>query len=55
MTASWPLAFGGAFQGSLTGMDNILFVSRIYHKPLDEMIQRTEEFAELGLFLAHMG
>jgi capsular polysaccharide transport system ATP-binding protein len=48
MSASWPLAFGGAFQGSLTGMDNILFVSRIYQKPLDEMIRRTEDFAELG-------
>src|SRR5579859_7037061 len=27
--SSWPLGFGGAFQGSLTGMDNILFISRI--------------------------
>ena len=32
MTASWPIGFAGAFQGSLTGMDNILFVSRIYRK-----------------------
>jgi capsular polysaccharide transport system ATP-binding protein len=48
MSASWPLAFGGAFQGSLTGMDNILFVARIYRKSLDEMLRRTEDFAELG-------
>jgi capsular polysaccharide transport system ATP-binding protein len=45
---SWPLGFAGAFQGSLTGMDNILFISRIYRKPSAEIIRRTEEFAELG-------
>jgi capsular polysaccharide transport system ATP-binding protein len=48
MTSSWPLGFGGAFQGSLTGLDNILFISRIYNRPLDEVIRRTEDFAELG-------
>lgn len=26
MSVSWPLAFGGAFQGSLTGMDNLRFI-----------------------------
>jgi ABC-type polysaccharide/polyol phosphate transport system ATPase subunit len=30
MSVSWPLAFGGAFQGSLTGRDNIKFISRVY-------------------------
>lgn len=30
MSVSWPLAFGGAFQGSLTGMDNLRFICRIY-------------------------
>jgi capsular polysaccharide transport system ATP-binding protein len=48
MTSSWPLGFVGAFQGSLTGMDNILFISRIYRKPPSEIIRKTEEFAELG-------
>jgi capsular polysaccharide transport system ATP-binding protein len=48
LTPSWPLGFAGAFQGSLTGMDNILFISRIYRKPAAEIIRRTEEFAELG-------
>jgi capsular polysaccharide transport system ATP-binding protein len=48
MTASWPMAFTGAFQGSLTGMDNILFVSRIYRRPSAEVIRRTEDFAQLG-------
>lgn len=48
MSPSWPLGFTGAFQGSLTGMDNILFISRIYRKSASEIIRRTEEFAELG-------
>src|SRR5271156_4223775 len=48
MTSSWPLGFTGAFQGSLTGMDNILFISRIYRKPPAEIIRHTEAFAQLG-------
>jgi len=48
LTPSWPLGFTGAFQGALTGMDNILFISRIYRKSSAEIIRRTEEFAELG-------
>src|SRR5919107_4284962 len=30
MSVSWPLGFGGGFQGSLTGYDNARFISRIY-------------------------
>jgi capsular polysaccharide transport system ATP-binding protein len=48
MRSSWPLGFTGAFQGSLTGMDNILFISRIYRKSAAEIARKTEEFAELG-------
>ena len=48
MRASWPIGFGGAFQGSLTGMDNILFIARIYERPIAETIRTTESFAELG-------
>jgi capsular polysaccharide transport system ATP-binding protein len=48
MSPSWPLGFAGAFQGSLTGLDNILFISRIYRRPSSEIIRRTEDFAELG-------
>ncbi len=32
MSVSWPLAFGGAFQGSLTGLDNLRFICRVYGK-----------------------
>ena len=37
MRVSWPLAFGGAFQSHLTGLDNLKFVCRIYgvdYRPL---------------------
>jgi len=50
MRVSWPLAFAGAFQGHLTGLDNLKFVCRIYgvdHKPLVPFV---EEFAELGVY-----
>jgi capsular polysaccharide transport system ATP-binding protein len=48
MSASWPLGFTGGFQGSLTGLDNIRFVSRVYGRPAEETIAKTEAFAELG-------
>lgn len=48
MSISWPLAFSGAFQGSLTGMDNLRFVSRIYGADFDYVKSFTEEFSELG-------
>lgn len=51
MSFSWPLAFSGAFQGSLTGMDNLRFISRIYNVDFDYMKAFTEEFSELGDYL----
>ena len=48
MTCSWPIGFGGGFQGSLTGIDNIRFISRIYNKRYDAIYERVEGFAELG-------
>lgn len=51
MSVSWPLAFGGAFQGSLTGMDNLRFICRIYGAPVEPAIPYVEEFSELGQYL----
>lgn len=51
MTVSWPLAFGGAFQGSLTGYDNLRFVCRIYGVDPADKIEFVEEFSELGIYL----
>ncbi len=51
MNISWPLAFGGAFQGSLTGADNVRFVSRVYGVDYRESLAFVESFAELGNYL----
>jgi capsular polysaccharide transport system ATP-binding protein len=50
MSISWPLAFVGAFQPNLTGLDNLKFICRVYgvdHRPLVPFV---EEFTELGLY-----
>ncbi|HCP10154.1 MAG TPA: ATP-binding protein [Thermodesulfobacterium commune] len=50
MKVSWPLAFQGGFQGSLTGLDNLKFICRIYGVPWKEKIDFVQDFAELGKF-----
>ena len=51
MKISWPLAFGGAFQGSLTGIDNIKFICRIYGINHLDKLDYIEDFSELGKYL----
>ena len=51
MSVSWPLAFGGAFQGSLTGYDNLRFICRIYGADPADKVAFVEEFSELGIYL----
>jgi len=48
MSSSWPLGFGGGFQGGMTGYDNIRFLARIYRRPAEALIERVDSFAELG-------
>lgn len=48
MRISWPLGFGGGFQGSLTGYDNARFIARIYGREYAELKDFIEEFSELG-------
>lgn len=50
---SWPLGFGGSFNGSLTAAENLRFVARIYGCDIDEITAFAEDFAELGEFF-HM-
>jgi capsular polysaccharide transport system ATP-binding protein len=50
MRVSWPLAFAGAFQGNLTGLDNLKFVCRVYGVPYKPLLPFVEEFTELGEF-----
>jgi len=51
MSVSWPLAFGGAFQNSLTGLDNVRFISRIYKQRAESNIDFVYEFTQLGAYL----
>ncbi len=51
MSVSWPLAFGGAFQPQLTGVDNIRFITSIYNQDFDRNLEFVEDFAELGPYL----
>lgn len=51
MSVSWPLAFGGAFQTALTGLDNLRFICRIYGVDPSDKLGFVEEFSELGLYM----
>ncbi len=50
MSVSWPLAFGGAFQSHLTGLDNLKFVCRVYGVDYKPLIPFVEDFTELGIY-----
>jgi len=50
MRVSWPIAFAGAFQGSLTGYDNTKFIARIHGIDPASVKEKVEHFAELGSF-----
>lgn len=45
---SWPLGFAGGFNGSMTGMENIRFVARIYGEDTEAVTEYVREFSELG-------
>ena len=50
MSVSWPLAFGGAFQPHLTGLDNLKFVCRIHGVDYRPLVGFVEDFTELGVY-----
>ncbi len=45
---SWPLGFGGGFNGAMTGLENIRFVARMYGEDTEDVIEYVKEFSELG-------
>jgi capsular polysaccharide transport system ATP-binding protein len=51
MSVSWPLAFSGGFQGSLTGTDNVRFICRIYGVDFQSRLDFVKEFSELGIYM----
>ena len=51
---SWPVGLSGGFQGSMTGRENIKFVSRVYGAVGDAMrakVAYVEDFAEIGSWI----
>lgn len=51
---SWPVGLSGGFQGSMTGRENVKFVSRVYGAVGDAMRQKVayvEDFAEIGSWI----
>jgi len=51
MSVSWPLAFQGGLAGSLSGLDNLKFICRIYEVDYKYALASVEEFSELGKYL----
>ena len=51
MTVSWPMGISGGLQGTLSGIDNVKFICRIYGLEIAEKIKLIEEITELGRYL----
>jgi capsular polysaccharide transport system ATP-binding protein len=51
MSVSWPLAFAGGFQSSLSGADNVRFICRVYGVDPEACMAYVEDFTELGIYL----
>ncbi len=48
VSISWRLGLVSSFNSSLTGMENLRFVCRIYNADIREVSEFVEEFAEIG-------
>lgn len=51
MSVSWPIGLSGGLQGTLTGLDNLRFLCRIYDKPFEDRKLKIEEITGLGRYL----
>ncbi|MBT9382897.1 ABC transporter ATP-binding protein [Pseudooceanicola sp. CBS1P-1] len=45
---SWPLGFSGGFNGTMTGIENVRFLARIYGADTEEVLDFVRDFAEIG-------
>ncbi len=45
---SWPIAFAGGFETTMSGLDNIRFIARLYDRPIEDVVAFVDDFAELG-------
>jgi capsular polysaccharide transport system ATP-binding protein len=51
---SWPVGLSGGFQGTMTGRENIKFVSRVYGavgEAMRKKVAYVEDFAEIGSWI----
>ena len=48
---SWPMGLTGTFKPSMTGVDNVKFVARIYNQDPDKILTEVEDFAEIGDYI----
>ena len=48
---AWPMGCSGGFHGSLTGRENLRFVSRVYGADIRKVTDYVEDFAELGDYM----
>jgi len=48
---SWPLGFAGGLHPSLTGRENVKFLSRVYGENARKVIDFVEDFSEIGPYL----
>jgi capsular polysaccharide transport system ATP-binding protein len=51
MSISWPLALNGGFDGEMTGIDSVRFISQLYRLDFRETLDYVDDFAELGIQL----
>jgi capsular polysaccharide transport system ATP-binding protein len=51
MSVSWPIALSNAFHNSLTGLDNVRLMCRVYDVDYRDKLKFVEEFSELGIYL----
>ncbi|MGM9402886.1 ABC transporter ATP-binding protein [Aliiroseovarius sp. KMU-71] len=49
---SWPMGFSAGFNGTMTGLENVRFVARVYGADTEYVIDYVDQFAELGPSLA---
>ncbi len=45
---SFPLGFSGSFNSSISGLENAIFISRIYGQDTERVLEYVAAFAELG-------
>jgi capsular polysaccharide transport system ATP-binding protein len=51
MSLSWPLGFDSGVQGTMTGLDNINFICRVYGVDAEVVLPFVADFSELGRYI----